>query len=465
MFFNRIRELNDLNRIWNSGQPQLVVIYGRRRVGKSALLSKWADRKPCFYWTATQTTGERLLGSFSRGLQTFKHPTMELSKEFSYPSWESAINEVADMARQKKMMLIIDELPYLIDADPEIPSLLQKMWDTLFQKSKIIMALTGSRIGMIEKHVLSSKGPLYGRASAVMWLDPLSVQHLHYFLPRYSQTQLVEVYSIAGGVPLYLKMFDDSISVIENIKREIQSTTSILKGEPYFLIHEELKEPLRFVAILEAIGSGKKQLSQISKTTGIEKPHLVPYLKILENIKFIKRNVTITENPTKSRKGLYDFSDLFLKFYFRFIAPYQNLLEEGRENSVIKNIEDQFDSFVGKEGFETLCRQWMIHMANQKKLPFDPETIGKYWDKSVEIDIAAVSKKHKAMMIGEAKWTHQKCGLNVLDELSRKGKHIEEKLDYHTTKFIFSKSGFSEPLIKRAKIENVRLIELKELFF
>lgn len=464
MFFNRIIELNDLNNIWKADKAQLIVLYGRRRVGKSALTKFWGKDKPFFYWTATQTTSDRLLQSFSKEFLHFKTPDIETPPDFSYPNWESAFTDIASHASQNKFVMVIDELPYLIEADTEIPSLLQKMWDNGFEKSKIILILTGSRIGMIEKHILSSHGPLYGRAQAIIWLDPLPISEIHNFLPKYSSPQLVEVYSITGGVPLYVKIFDDSTSVFGNLQRELTSTTSILKGEPYFLIHEELKEPMRFIAILEAIGSGKKQLSQIAAATGIEGAHLAPYLKTLEGLRYIKRMVPITENRAKSRKGLYDFSDLFLKFYFRFIAPNQNLLEDGREESLLKIIENNFDAFVGKGCFETLCLNLLITRANKMELPFEPETFGKYWDQDIEVDVAALSKKKKAIIIGEAKYTNDKCGLGVLDELNHKAEHLNKKFGYHINKFIFAKSGFSNDLKERSRIENVNLVDLGDMF-
>jgi AAA+ ATPase superfamily predicted ATPase len=463
MFLNRTKELQSLDILWKSGKAKLLVVYGRRRVGKSALLKAWIKNKPGLYWIATATTSDRQLQSFSEALYLFKNPKAKAPLDFSYPNWESALVEAADLAQRQQIVIVIDEFPYLIEANSEIPSLLQKIWDTRFETSKALLALTGSRIGMMEKHVLSSRGPLYGRASSVMWLDPLPFNELHRFLPKYSSPQLVEVYAITGGIPLYIKMFDDSLSVLANIQRELSSTTSLLKGEPYFLIHEELKEPMRYIAILEAMGQGKKQLTPLSAATGIEKTHLIPYLKTLETLRYIKRNIPITENKNVSRKGLYDFSDLFLKFYFRFIAPNQTLLEEGREKTVFKMIEDHFDAFVGKEGFEALCRQWMIVQANQDLLPFSPEVIDKYWDADVEIDVAALNKKQQAFIVGEAKWANEKCGLGVLQELNRKAEHITKKFKYHVNKFIFSKSGFAAPLIERARIENVRLVGIDAL--
>lgn len=464
MFWDRGRELQDLDRIWGSQKAGLVIVYGRRRVGKSTLLKFWCKDKPVLYWTATKTTGKRLLQSFSKTLQTFKNPDIKISNEFSYPNWESAFLDMASHSQSAKFIAVIDEFPYAIEAEPELPSLIQKIWDANLKDSKIILVLTGSRIGMVEKHILSSEGPLYGRASAIMWLDPLPLSEVHNFLPRYSRIQLVEVYAITGGVPLYIEIFDDSVSVLKNLKRELTSTTSILKGEPYFLLHEELKEPMRFIAILEAMGQGKKQLSEISMATGIEKTHLMPYFKTLEGLKYIKRYVPVTEDPKKSRKGVYHISDLFLKFYFRFIAPHQNLIEEGRQENILKIIQDNMDSFVGKNCFELLCRRWLASKAKKGELPFDPDVIGKYWDVKTEIDVAAISKKDRSMIIGEAKWTQKKCALRVLEDLNLKASHIQKEFGYHVIKFIFGRTGFTESLIQRARIEDVRLVDIGEIF-
>lgn len=463
MFKNRRVELGNLERMWHAKEANFVVIYGRRRVGKSSLLQFFGQNKPVLYWTATKTTSKRLLESFSKELQAFKNPGLVVPEEFSYPSWETALLDLANTAGGKKIFVVFDEFPYAIDAEPELPSLIQKIWDNNLSKTKIFFCITGSRIGMIEKHILSSSGPLYGRATAVMWLNPLSLNVISEFLPRYSKPQLIEVYSITGGIPLYIEIFDDKISTIANIKRELRSTTSILKGEPYFLIHEELKEPMRYIAILEAMGSGKTMQAEIARSVGIEKTHMPPYLHTLEGLRYIKRIVPVTEDPRQSRKGAYVITDLFLRFYFRFIASNINLIEEGREEKVIELINANFDSFVGKSGFEEVCRLWMIEQAKNASLSFDPDLVGKYWDASCEIDVAAINKKHKSMIIGEAKWTGRQCDINVLDVLNQKAEYLTKNFGHHVNKVIFSKSGFSNKLIERAKIENVRLVGINEL--
>lgn len=464
MFINREGELKDLEDLWKAKKAHLIVLYGRRRVGKTALLKFFGRDKKLFYWTATKTTGKRLLASFSAQFQLVKNPKATIPADFSYPSWESALLDVAEHCRANKLLVVFDEIPYAFEADTELPSLLQKLWDNELCDSKINLCLTGSRIGMVEKHVLSSGGPLYGRASAVIWLDPLPPDVLCKFLPRYSPSQLVEVYAITGGVPLYVKLFDDSIPVLANIERELSSSASIIKGEPYFLIHEELKEPMRYVAILEAVGNGKRAQTEIANAVGIEKTHLMPYLHTLEGLRFIKRQVSVTEDPKQSRKGIYVITDMFLKFYFRFIASNSGLLEEGREDKVFAEIASQFDSFVGKNGFEEICQRWLVNEAKKGGLPFDPDVIGKFWDPHVEIDAAALNRKHRSMIICEAKWTNKKCPLSVLDALNKKGEYISQKLGYHVNKMIFSKSGFEPRLIERARIENTRLVALEDIF-
>ncbi len=463
MFLNRESELKELDRLWAAKKANLIILYGRRRVGKSSLLKFFGKDKPIFYWTATKTTTKMLLQSFSRQLQLFKDPKASIPGDFSYPNWESALTDLAQYSRQNKIFIVFDEFPYAIETEGELPSLLQKIWDDNFSGSKANICITGSRIGMIEKQILSSSGPLYGRASAIMWLDPLPISVFNKFLPNYSKSQLVEVYSVTGGVPFYIEIFDRSISVLANIEREVRSKASVIKGEPYFLIHEELKEPVRYVAILEAIGDGLRTQSQISTAVGIEQTHLGPYLHTLEGLRFIKREIPVTEEPKKSRKGAYLISDMFMKFYFRFIAPNINLIEGGREDKLVSIIAGQFDAYVGKNGFEEICRKWLISEAKKAQLPFDPDIVGRYWDSSVEIDCAAISKKHKSIIIGEAKWGSKKLTLAVLNELNKKADYFSKKFGFHVNKMIFGRSGFDAGLTERAKIENVRLVTLDEM--
>lgn len=463
MFLNREAEISDLERIWNSNKASLIVVYGRRRVGKSSLLKEWGKGKPLFYWTATRTTSKRLLQEFSTKLYAFKNPKAVIPADFAYPSWEAAFLGLAEYCRARKTLVVLDEFPYAVEAEPELPSLLQRLWDNNFSDTNSVLGLSGSRIGIIENEVISSRGPLYGRARTILWLDPLEFGVLKKFLPKYSLFQLVEIYSITGGVPLYIEIFDDSVPVIENLKRELRAKASILKTDPHFLIYDELKEPMRYVAILEAMGTGKAGQSEIANAVGIEKTHITPYLHTLEGLKYIKRHVPITENPKKSRKGAYIISDLFLKFYFRFIAQNIGLIESGFEGKIVGEITSQLDSYVGKNGFEELCRKWFIKEANALRLPFEPDAIGRYWDLEIEVDCAAINHKHRSMLIGEAKWTNKKCGLAVLETLNKKASHLSKKFGHHVNKMIFAKSGFDEKLRERAKIENVRLVSAEEV--
>lgn len=416
-----------------------------------------------FYWTATRTTSKRLLQGFSRGIQGFKNPNVAIPPDFSYPTWESALLDLAEYCRTHKSLIVLDEFPYAVEAESELPSLLQKIWDEEFCKTNSVICLSGSRIGIIEREVISSKGPLYGRANAILWLDPLEFPVLKNFLPKYSPFQLVGVYSVTGGVPLYIEIFDDSVSVLANLKRELSSKSSILKSEPNFLLHEELKETTRYVAILEAMGAGKTGQAEIANAVGIEKTHIIPYLHTLEGLRYVKRAVPVNEELKTSRKGAYTICDLFLKYYFRFIAPNIGQLESGLEGKIMSEMSMQFDSYVGKNGFEELCRKWLLREASAGHLPFEPDAIGKYWDSEMEIDCAAINHKHRSMLIGEAKWSNKKCSLSALDSLNQKAKYLSKKLDHHIIKMIFSKSGFDDKLTERAKIEHVRLVSAEEV--
>lgn len=464
MFFNRATELAEFERLWEADKAGLVVLYGRRRVGKSALLGHFARERPSFSWTATRTTSKRLLEGFSRELQLFKNPKAAVPAGFSYPTWEAALLDLAELCRKQRILVIFDEFPYVVEANGELPSLLQKMWDDLLSKGRALFCISGSRIGMIEKQILSSRGPLYGRASAVMWLDPLAPPVLGEFLPNYSPSQLLEVYAITGGVPLYVEMFDDDLSVLGNVKRELGSLSSIFTTESHFLIHEELKEPMRYVAILESIGAGKRTQAEIAAAVGIDRTHVMPYLQTLEGLRFIKRLVPVTERPRASRKGIYVIRDLFLKFHFRFIAPRMSLLEAGLSAKVLEEISSQFDAYVGKDAFEEFCRRWLVREAEGGRLPFAPDAIGRYWDAEVEADLAAISHKHRSLILGEAKWSHRKCSLAVLQALSEKADHLAKKFGFHVIKMLFSKSGFDDKLAERARVEQVRLVRFEEMW-
>jgi AAA+ ATPase superfamily predicted ATPase len=327
-----------------------------------------------------------------------------------------------------------------------------------------LLGLSGSRIGIIESELLSSRGPLYGRAEHVLWLDPFSPQSLVEVFPLYSPAQLVEVYAVTGGVPHYFSLFKQTHSVLTNLEKRLEESSAPFQTEPAFLLAEEFSEPTKYLAILEAIASGATKRQLVAQLVGMESSHLGPYLETLTGLRLLKRIVPVTDHGKEdSRKGLWQLADPFLAFYFRFIAPYLSWIEQGRVDRVMEVIKAQFPAFVGKTVFEGLCQSYLQEEGFASRLTFTPERVGRQWGKGYEIDVAAISDKEKVMLIGEAKWETRKTGPEVLRRLLAKKALLEKETGYFVQTALFSKAGFGEALTREAVHNHTLLISLDKL--
>ncbi|MFQ5857745.1 MAG: ATP-binding protein, partial [Anaerolineae bacterium] len=443
-FVNREQELTALDAMWQRPGTQFLVLYGRRRVGKTALLLRWAADKPAIYWVARRTSTTNLLRDFSQAIYRHEHPAAPVDSAFSFPSWEMALRQAGHLAADERLLLILDELPYAFAADPSLSSTLQLVWDHDLQHTNLFLVAAGSRIGMVEQEMLSYRAPLYGRATGKMLLRPLPFYALAEFFPRYSAVQRVTVYAVLGGVPAYLRTFDDRQPVESNIRERILSEVSLFQNEPYFLIQDEINQPRNHLAVLQAVGTGHRQLSDIARAAGLDRSHVGRYLNTLVGLHLVERTVPITvRHPERSRKGHYRIADPYLRFYFRFLAPNQEWIEQGRMQRVWQQVEGQLNAFVGRTAFEDLCRTWVLTAGDQEELPFVPERAGRYWDAHTEIDVAAISWSDQALLLGEARWRAQPVGVPALDRLRAKAERIRPGRDWAVHLALFSRAGFT----------------------
>lgn len=389
MFVDRERELAFLERTWDSGRAELVVVYGRRRVGKTALLRTFCQHRPHTFWVASLSSEAILRQSFTDALWQTSHPS-DPSAGFIYESWERAFGALADLAASQRHCVVIDEFPYLAGSDPSVPSVLQKVWDERLQYTNVMVVLCGSHIGMMERQTLDYQAPLYGRRTGQMQLHPLPLHASALLLPLHDPVDQIETYAVLGGIATYWSQFDAQSSLLTNIEQRILNPASYLYQEPLFLLREELQEPRNYFAILQAIAQGRTRLNEVVQITGMERGPASRYLAILQDLRLVERRVPITESqPDKSRKGIYRLRDPFLAFWFRFVAPYVSILESGHTTPVARRIESELSTFLGLP-FEDICREWLTEQAALGRLSFLPERIGSWWDGQEEIDIAAL---------------------------------------------------------------------------
>lgn len=438
-FINRREELKLLEGLYKTNKAEFVVIYGRRRIGKTELITQFCKDKKSIYYIANKTNDiVQMQKIVSRIADSFNERTPLIE------DWDEFFKYLAEKSKNR-LIFVIDEFPYLMASNKAIPSIFQAGWDEYLRKTKIFLILCGSSISMMERGVLSYKSPLYGRRTAQLKIEPLSFKHAREFFPKAGiETQII-YYAILGGVPMYLGYFDKR-NVIENIKEHLLKKTSPLYEEPLFLMREELRDPFSYFSILETLANGGIRMNEISTKTNIAIHKLPKYLKVLENLGYVKKIYPVTERSKKSKNTLYCITDNFLEFWFKFIYPNLDYIETKQEEKVIKIIKRDIDSYVGR-AYEKVCMEFLIDANRKDLLPFRFPKIGSWWNrKGNEIDIVALNEETREILICECKWTKQKVGLGVVHDLIEKSELVEGNF---TKKFaLFSKSGFTEKCIK-----------------
>lgn len=457
MFINRERELLHLQKAYVSKRAEFIVIYGKRRVGKTELIKHFLGKTNGVYFLAQKITEHENLKFLSLILsEKFNDPLLQ---EHPLTGW----NQVFMYLKQNvklPFVLAIDEFPYLLEVNPSITSIFQSGWEQILSRIPVKLILCGSSISMMENSVLGEKSPLFGRRTSQILLNPFKfadVRKYFHGLPFESQ---LEFYSVLGGSPGYLKQFDASRPIYENISEKILTPEAYLYREVDFLMREELRDPHVYLSILSAIAYGKRKTSEILNATGLQKNVLHKYLSVLEDLKMVNKEIPVTEiNPVKSRKALYEISDNFLKFYFRFVLPNRSAIESGRTSAILAKIKAEMN-ILASFNFETACKEWLENNWSD----FSLSQIGRWWDKNEEIDIVAFDSAEKNALFCECKWSNKNIGTDILDELKRKSELLNLNKNIKKHYVLFSKSGFTDKLKERSKEEDrIYLFSIKNL--
>jgi hypothetical protein len=453
-FINRERELGALGKFWKENEAQLIVIYGKRRIGKTELIKQFIKGKPHVYFLAQRINDKENLKLLGEAIGEFYSD--DILKRVGFQEWKWFF-EYAKNHIKEKMVLVFDEFPYLAEANKGISSIFQAGWDEHIKNTPVFLILCGSSIGMMEDEVLSQKAPLFGRRTGQIFLKPFFFTDACKFYPGLSFERCLDFFAIAGGNPSYLKRFNPSVSLDRNMVENILQPEAFLYDEVEFILREELREPRNYFAILKAIALGKNKFGEIVNETGLAKGILHKYLFILEDLRLIQKEVPVTEkNPLKSRKGLYKLQDQFIRFWFRYVLPNRRNIEEGTTDYVLEKIKNDFPTLVA-DNYETLCQE--IIKCHEDKL-FPLERIGRWWDRNEEIDLVALNEEEKKILFGEAKWSNKPVGVDIYEDLKRKTQLVDWNRDGRTEYFcLFSKSGFTENLLKLSKKEKIALFQ------
>ena len=464
-FIGRTSELATLNAELERGSG-FVVIYGRRRVGKTTLIKEFIKDKRAFYFLATTESEAQSMKRFAGGLsRTTKNPMLS---KVTFTDWLDLFQVVADDHPDEKKVLVIDEFPYLVKTNPDFPSILQNAWDEVLKDHNVMLILCGSLISMMKKHALAYDSPLYGRRTAQIRLMPLQFTDV-YAAQNLSFEQAVEQYAITGGVPKYMEFFQTDEPLVEQIRRVVLSKNGFLYEEPDFLLNEEVQTPINYFSVLKAISDGNHKLNKIGMTMEQDTSAITPYLKTLIDLGFVIKNVPITEkNPERSRKSLYYVSDNFIRFWFRYVYPFKGELELDNQQIVLDEMGKDFKQKFVAFAYESICRNIFAELCRKGQIEFAPSRIGSYWrndnEGDTEIDVAAVDHQHKRLFLGECKYHAKPVDVAVYAALQEKGQSKELTAAFSGYKIVyglFSKSGFTNRLVEMAA-ENSNLILIQE---
>ena len=456
MFIGRENELNALERLYRSDKFEFAVIYGRRRVGKTALINHFIDGKKAIYFMGVESNEKQNLENLSKSIIEF---SSGIQAETYFSSYQAALEYVFKLAEKKRIILAIDEYPYVARASKSLASTLQMLIDKYKDEPKLMLILCGSSMSYMEDQVLAYKSPLYGRRTAQMKITPFDFEECCTYLSRLSDEDKALVYGIAGGTPQYLLQMSDKLSVEENIKNTYLNPTSFLYEEPVSLLKQEVREPVIYNAIITAIATGASRMSEIATKVGESTTTCTAYIKNLINLGIIKRETPYGEKTSK--KTIYSIEDNMFYFWYRFVLENSSVIARGAANLVYKRIETQLSDYMGRI-FEEICTQYLWKQLLLGNMPIEFISLGRWWGNDprkrsqTEIDIMGEQDSNSAIF-AECKWKNENVDLDVLETL------IERSGLFHYTKihyFLFSKTGFTKGCMEKAKeMENVTLVK------
>ncbi|MDJ0756167.1 MAG: ATP-binding protein [Ardenticatenaceae bacterium] len=449
-FIGRVSELQTLERLWGSNKAELLILYGRRRVGKTRLLTHWSEpyeeEGSALYWMAEPTSAFDQLRSFSQAVIHFLDPDTPASPEFSYDSWEMAFRELTRAAAEKRIAILIDEVTYLIDTDPDFSGTLQKAWDHILSKANVMIALCGSQMGLMQQELINHTAPFYGRATALIRLPPLPYSALGLFFPNYSIKDRVAIYAIWGGIPAYWERIDQTRSVIDNLQIQLAPSNTWMLDEPRILLQDFISDPNNYVAIMRAISNGHWALGDISKHTGIASGPISKYLSILRETGFVRRMVPISKIGQDTRVGRYVVTDHFMRFYYRFLSAYSTQLARGKTRQVLDRVEENLNHFIHTNIWPELCWEWVSEASDEAHLPAIQD-VGAEWTRTTSVDVVAIDREGKNLVIGSADWK-SKPALSILDELYKHSNKLVKDLNgsgnWHVHFLLFSGEDWTD---------------------
>ena len=460
MFIGRDRELNTLDKLYRSDKFEFVVIYGRRRVGKTALINQFIDDKKSIYFMGVESNEKQNLENFSKSIIEF---SSGIETETSFASFQAALEYAFKLAEKERIILAIDEYPYVARASRSLASTLQLLIDKYKDTSKLMLILCGSSMSYMEDHVLAYKAPLYGRRTAQMKIQPFDFEESCRYLDNLSDEDKALIYGIVGGTPQYLLQMSDKLSVEENIKNTYLNPMSFLYEEPVNLLKQEVREPAIYNAIITAIAAGYSRMSEISSKVGEDTNVCSNYIKNLINLGIIQKETPYGEKASK--KSIYSIEDNMFYFWYRFVLDNNSVIVRGAADLVYKRIAPQLPHYMGRV-FEEICKQYLWKQLLLGNVPIEFISLGRWWGNDpiqksqAEIDIMGEQDEESALF-AECKWRNEKVDLDILDTLIDRSKLFRYRKVHY---YLFSKSGYTKGCMEKAvKMGNVTLVSYEDI--
>lgn len=464
MFVGRKKELAVLEETYKKPGFQMTVVYGRRRIGKSRLITEFLKGKKASYYVAGMTSIENNVKKWSSQVVADLAPNME---GLSVGDLESFFRFVGNIAGKERIIIALDEIPYIAEADGSFLSRLQVAVDTIFATKNIYLIICGSAVSFMEKKILSEKSPLFGRRTNQIFLRPFNYIESAEFVPKYSAKEKAIVYGVTGGVAKYLTLFDDKLSLDENLIRNFFTPSGYLYEEPMNLLTQEFRSINTYNTVIEVCAGGANKVTEIADRSHITTATLSYVLKSLDTVGIISKIAPIT-GKENNKKSVYEVTDNMYRFWYSFIPKARAAIEMGRGEIFYKNyVKENLHSFMGKV-FEEMCRNYTLSQGLDGKLNCLIANVGSWWGPGhdhipTDIDVVGIDDVNKKAVLGECKFKNEVIDKEVYEALMERRGLIDKR--YEEVGFLlFSLSGFSKWVKENAHPDMVRLVTLEDLY-
>jgi AAA+ ATPase superfamily predicted ATPase len=467
MFIGRNEELSALNKLYDKNSFQMVIIYGRRRMGKTTLINEFVKDKQAIFFAAQEANEYLNLQLFSEQVYGF----FELPQSTgAFRNWHDAFSFIAEKAKDQRFILAIDEFPYLAEQNKSIKSILQNIIDHNLKETGMYLILCGSQIGFMEKEVLGYKSPLFGRRTAQFKIESFDYIDAAKMLEGISYEDKIKYYACIGGTPHYLGQITSSLSFEENLIEMYFEPHGYLFGEPAMLLQQELREPAMYNSVISAIATGASKLNDISTKIGEETAKTAKYVKTLLDMQILRKEVPFDENPERSRKTIYRIADNCYRFWYKHIFLNRNGIETGIGRIIAESmVFPELSAYIGKPAFEDVCRQYIIRKNKERMLPFLATKFGTWWGTDIrerrpaEIDIVADNRQQRIVLLCECKWKNTATNVSDIQKLLAKSYLLPGYAEYHF--MFFSKAHYTEAALELVnEHKTLHLITLDKLF-